>query len=161
MKTCTFILLTVLIASCGGNLSDNQREAIRNSLRDGRIQRVSPAQLTEAGLENGRQIIQLLEADLYLANSTLVDSLERTRRVNLYLMKNETVKPGTKAAEIWEAYLNAPDPSALPDNLQKLGTDSLLYTRPITYDRPDGSSVLSHAVAVVMAVKDVIVDMEE
>lgn len=161
MKTWTFIFLTVLIASCGGNLSDNQREAIRSSMRDGRIQRVSPAQLTAAGLENGRQIIQVLEADLYLANQELVDSLQRTRRVNLYLMKNETVKQGTKAAEIWEAYLSAPDPSVLRDNLQKVGTDSLLYTRPVTYERPDGSSVLSHAVAVMMAVKDVIMGMEK
>lgn len=76
-------------------------------------------------------------------------------------MRQETVKPGSKAAEVWEAYVNAPDPGALQDNIQKIGADSILYTRPVTFERPDGSSVLSHAVAVMMAVKNVITGLEE
>ena len=161
MRNSFLLVISLLFFSCGGNLSDAQREAIKKSMRDGRIQRVSSAELTTAGLENGRAILEMLGDDLYLNNPTRVDSVIKARQVNIYMMKTETVRPGTKAAEVWEAYLNAPDPSDLKENIQKLGADSLLYTRPVTFERPDGSLVLSHAIAIVMAVKDVIVYMED
>lgn len=161
MKHLFSLIVLVLLFSCGGNLSDQQREAIQESMRDGRIQRVTSAQITTAALENGRTIIKQLGDDLYLGNTKRIDSLASYHRVKIYAMRNETVKSGTKAAEIWEAYSNAPDATGLQDNVQKIGTDSVLYTRPVTFERPDGSAVLSHAVAIVMAVKNVITGMEE
>lgn len=161
MKHLFFLILLTGLFSCGGNLSDQQRDAIRESMRDGKIQRVTPAQISAAAYDNGRALMKQLENDLYLGNKARLDSLAAANRVKIYAMRSETVKPGTKAAEVWEAYLNAPDASGLHDNIQKIGTDSLLYTRPVTFERPDGSAVLSHAVAIVMAVKNVIVGMEE
>ena len=161
MKHLFFLVLLTGLVSCGGNLSDKQRDAIRESMRDGKIQRVTPAQITTAAFENGREIIKQLENDLYLGNKPRVDSIASFHRVRIYAMRSETVKPGTKAAEVWEAHASAADPAGLQDNVQKIGTDSLLFTRPVTFERPDGSAVLSHAVAVVMAVKNVIVGMEE
>ena len=161
MRFSLLFLFFSLLVSCGGGLSDSQREAIKKSMRDGRVQRVSPAALITSGLESGRAIVALLGDDLYLGNRVLMDSISTSKEVKIYMMKSETVQPGTKHAEVWEAYLNAPDPADLKENIQKIGSDSLLYTRPVTYERPDGSLVLSHAVAVVMAVKNVIVYMEE
>lgn len=161
MKYLPGFLLLFILFSCGGNLSDRQRDAIKESMRDGRIQRVTPAQLTTSALESGRNIIKQLDDDLYLRDVRRTDSIAVFNKVRIYAMRPETVKPGTKAAEVWEAYLNAPDAGALQDNVQKIGVDSILYTMPVTFERPDGSSVLSHAVAVMMAVKNVITGMEE
>ena len=161
MKYLFFLILLTGLFSCGGNLSDKQRDAIRESMRDGKIQRVTPAQITTAAFEDGREIIKQLEDDLYLGDKSRVDSIAAFNRVRIYSMRSETVKPGTKAAEVWEAYSNASDPAGLQDNVQKIGTDSLLFTHPVTFERPDGSLVLSHAIAVVLAVKNVIVGMEE
>jgi hypothetical protein len=161
MKYLPTSLLFFILFSCGGNLSDRQREAIRESMRDGRIQRVTPAQLSTSALESGRNIIKQLDEDLYLRDVRRTDSIAAFNKVRIYAMRQETVRPGTKAAEVWEAYVNAPDAGALQDNIQKIGADSILYTRPITFERPDGSSVLSHAVAIVMAVRNVITGMEE
>lgn len=161
MRISLAVLFSILVFSCGGSLSDSQREAIKKSMRDGRIQRVSSAELTTAGLESGRAIVSLLGDDLYLGNVQRTDSIARMNGAKIFVMKSETVQPSSKASEIWEAYMSASDPSDLKDNIQKIGSDSLLYTRPVTFERPDGSLVLSHAVAVVMAVKNVIVFMEE
>ncbi|MFZ9981049.1 MAG: hypothetical protein ACO3FI_03360 [Cyclobacteriaceae bacterium] len=150
-----------VLFSCGGNLSDSQREAIHESMRDGRIQRVTPAQLTSAALETGRSIMKQVDQDLYLRDIRRTDSIAVFNKVRIFAMRQETVVPGTKTADVWEAYVNAADPGSLQDNIQKIGADSILYTRPVTFERPDGSAVLSHAVAVMMAVKNVIIGMEE
>ena len=145
-----------ILMSCGGDLSQQQRERIRESIEAGQIRRVTPSQLTEGAFEAGRDIVARIKTD-----PTLADSLQTAAGIRVYQLRAGSVKPGSSSAQIYEAYSAAPDPSDLTDNVQKIGTDTLLYTAPVSFDRPDGSLVFSHAVAVAIPVKWLISTLEK
>lgn len=153
----TLILAAVAaLISCGGDLSQQQRERIRESIEAGQIRRVTPAQLTEGAFAVGRRYAARLKDD-----PAVSDSLLKAAGVRIYELRNNSVKPGSAAARVYEAYAAAPDAADLQDNVQKIGTDTLLYTAPVTFDRPDGSLVFSHAVAVAIPVKWLITSLED
>ena len=159
MKTlCYFSLL--LLTACGGELSREQKSRIRESMEDGQIRKVSPADLTVAAYELGRTITKRFTEDKQLQDTALVHKVSDEFGVDVFVLK-EGVNAGDRAAQILEAYMQADDVGNLEDNVQKLGKDSLLYTQPINFERPDGSRVFTHAIAVTMPVKSVIRSMPE
>lgn len=159
MKTIAILLSAMLIFSCGGELSKEQKNRIRQSMQDGKIRRISPADLTEAAYVLGREITGRFSADQYLNDQAQVDAVSQEFGVKVFALK-EGVKASEQALRVLDAYQGTPDAGDLKENIQKVGKDSILYTLPVRFERPDGSQVFSHAIAVTMPVKVVVRGME-
>lgn len=160
MRHLFFPAVAIFLFSCGGDLTKQQRERIKESVEEGQIQRVTPAQLTDAAFQNGRAAAALFADDPNLGNSKKLDSLKQSG-IRVFLMRpGKPVSPQI-AAQVLEAYVAAGDASNLSDNVQKAGTDTLLYTAPISFERPDGSQVFNHALGVAFPVKFLVKSIEE
>ncbi len=150
-----FFIVLVLLCSCGGKISDEQRKAIKESMEEGQIKRVSDAAITEAGYEYGRMIIQ----DLEKGKAGDAELEEK------YKVKINTLQSGDSALieiekMIIDAYTAGSTPE-LSDNIQKLGTDSLLYTKPIMKTLPDGSVQFEKAIGIHVPKKQVVLSIKD
>ena len=140
-----YVLISfTLLMACGGSLSDEQRKQMREKMETNKILRITEVELTEAAFLEGRQMMKML------------DSLgEDSAKLNFFI-KNQAgkvrfIRPDASNARLLEkqlidAYLSDTS-GANQDNVQKHRTadgdfDSLLYTRPVTRTRPDGSDEL-------------------
>lgn len=158
-----WLLLSLLVlASCGGTLSDEQRKKLRDRMKEDEIKYISPGELTDAAFALGRSISSTLSSkDPGMVNQELMDSLEAALNVKIV-----SIQPGDSGvagieAQLIEAYMTSSGPSDITDNVQKLGTDSLLYTKPIVRERPDGSVEFARALSIHMPVKTVVMSIPE
>ena len=151
------LVVLISIFSCGGELSKEQREMLKTGMRTNKVRRVTPAQLTEAAFRQGGLIAkEIQEKDPNLIDPTFRSSIGKSYGARVYLLRSSTGLLDGTDQKLLEAYTSVTDASDLKDNVQKIGTDTLLYTLPVTYERPDGSSVFSHALAIRMATKSII-----
>lgn len=156
------IFLLFLATACGGTLSDDQRKKLRENMAAGEIKRVTDAELTEATFKYGRQITDILEAkDKSFSNERLIDSLEAAFNVQIV-----SLEPGDSTLHaieqlIIEAYIGGSETSEVADHVQKIGSDSLLYTRPVLRDRPDGSVEFIRAIGLRMPTKSVVLSIKD
>ena len=147
---------------CGGSLSDEQREKIREGMELQKIVKVSDAEIMAVALEKGQKVHKILDG----APPTAADSIARTHRVKIRF-----VVPGQKNSreleqELIEAYINGIAAGSSQENLQKIWTspakdnyDSLLYTFPQLVIHPDGVEELKGIWNVYIAKKDVVLDI--
>lgn len=118
------------------------------------IKKVTDAQITEAAFQYGRQIAALVEKkDRTLSNQSFLDSVSQVFNVEIISLQPENNSLRVVEKQLLEAYQN--DTQA-PDNIQKMGTDSLVYTKPFTRERPDGSMELTEALGIRMTKKQII-----
>lgn len=161
MRVVALLLLLIVVASCGGNLSDEQRKKMRERMSEDEIKRVTKGELMEAAFQYGRAITSSLEKTGFaVTDKTLIDSLQSAYNVKIY-----SIQPGDSAllgieSKVIEAYTGAPG-APIADDVQSIGTDSLLYTRPIMRERPDGSTEFTRAISIHMPVKSVILSIKD
>jgi hypothetical protein len=150
-----------LLVSCGGSLSSEQRKKIRENMEAKSLKKISEVELTEAALVYGRSITKLIEAkDRSLGNRKFLDSLEKSFGVQILSMQpSDSFLRGVEK-KIIEAYTSGFDLAGIGDNLQKMGTDSLLYTKPLMNERPDGSVEFQKALAIRIPKKQVILSIK-
>jgi hypothetical protein len=157
-----WILIAAILFSCGGSLTPEQREKARKAIEEGQIKRITPAELTELALMKGKRIVEDIGGrDSFFNNTALIDSVAHKNEVVIYALKPGM--PGISKVEldIAEAYQSQGDVAGVGDNVQKLSGDSLLYTQPVGNERPDGSRPFSHAIAVKMAVRQLVLSIEK
>lgn len=155
------ILLMVFNLGCTGSLTPEQREKARKAIEEGQIKRITPADLTELALKEGKRIALAVNGkDPFFNNVTFIDSVAKANEVKLFVLKPDTKNLSVEELQVAQAYVEQGDVSGLPDNIQKIG-DSLLYTIPVGYERPDGSKPFSHAIAVKMAAKKLVLSVKE
>ena len=155
-------LFILVMISCGGSLTPEQREKARKAIEEGKIKRISPARIIEAALEAGKKIATEINGrDPFMNNVSFVDSLALANQVIIYALRPGMSNISEEESAVAEAYLSQGDLSIPLDNIQKLSGDSVLYTRPVGSERPDGSRPFSHAIAVKMAVKQVVLSIKE
>lgn len=155
-------ILALILFSCGGSLTPEQREKARKAIEEGKIKRITPAQLIEAALEAGKKIaLEINGKDPFFNDVSFVDSLASANQVVIYALRPGMNNISKEESSIAEAYQSRGDISGLMDNVQKLAGDSLLYTMPVGNERPDGSRAFSHAIAVKMAVRRLVLSLEE
>jgi hypothetical protein len=157
------LILVVLTGfACTGSLTPEQREKARKAIEEGQIKRVTPAQLMEAALKKGKQIVEDIgRKDPFFQNAVLLDSIAIKNEVVIYTLTPETKDISETERAVAEAYQAQGDVTGVSDNIQKLAGDTLLYTLPIGNERPDGTKPFSHAIAVKMAVKKVVLSIQE
>jgi hypothetical protein len=153
MKYALFVS-SILWLSCTGTLTENQRKKIKDEMASSEIKKVTEAEITEAAFQYGRQVAAVIEKkDRTLSNKSFIDSLNLVFNIEIIPLQSSNNELRGVEKQILEAYKS--DAQAT-DNIQKMGTDSLLYTKPIMREHPDGSTEFSKALGIRMTKKQVI-----
>lgn len=156
----SWFLLVLLLAGCGGSLTDEQRKKIKEEMERGTIQKVSEVEIQEGALAIGRSITSKLNANSIHRHS-YVDSLERVYKVDILLLQpGDSMLLGIEQ-QIIEAYTAGSDSIELADNVQRTSKDTLLYTKPILKKNSNGSMEFDYAVGVRMPKKQVILSLRK
>lgn len=152
-----FPILAFVLVSCGGSLSSEQRRKMRESMEAKSLKKVSDAELSEAALLYGRKISKLIESRPN--DRKFLDSLEMLYDVEILFM--QPGDPGLRSIEkqIIEAYTSETS-SNLSDNIQKMGSDSVLYTKPMVKERPDGSVELTKVLGLRLHKKPIVLSIK-
>ncbi len=159
MKKLVWICCLSLVA-CNGTLTEEQKRKIRQEREEGQIKRISEADITEAAFSYGRSISVILEKrDKLLSNTALIDSLEKAFDVEIISMKTNDSTLRAIEQKVIEAYVSGGNSSSLSDNIQKMGKDSILYTKPLMIEKKDGSVEFTKALGIRMAKRAVILSI--
>lgn len=162
LNTGIVVVLMGLFFSCGGSLTPEQREKARKAIEEGKIKRITPAQLAEAALNFGKSIAgSLYSIDPFLSNPVFIDSVSQANQVVIYALRPGMSGLSKEESSIADAYQSQGDITGAGENIQRLADDSLLFTIPVGKERPDGSRPFSHAIAIKMSVKQVVLSIEE
>ncbi len=161
MRTICLLAFALVVGSCGGSLSDEQRRKLHEGLEEQKIVRLSDSEIITSSLERGRKIYQEMQRRGFRPEA--IDSIESQYRVNIRL-----ITPGSAGAlevenQLIEAYVVGAETGSLPDNIQKIGVtdnqeqyDSLVYTTPKVTPLPDGAVKVEGIWNVYQAKKDVV-----
>ena len=84
MKTIVFIFL-ILLTSCGGSLSDEQRKKLKEGIRQHEITKVSDAQVTEGGFSMGRMLVKRIGKNMPNKNPA-IESLQKEFKIKIFLL---------------------------------------------------------------------------
>ena len=152
----------LLIISCNGRLTDEQKKKIRNEMEEGQIKRISEAEITEAAFNYGRAISNVVESrDQNLEDKALIDSLENVYGVQILSMQTGDSELREIDRKVIEAYTSGGDVGALSDNVQKQGRDSILYTKPLMRTLADGSTEFTKALGIRMPKRQVVMSIKK
>ena len=128
-------------------------------MEQGQIKKLTESQITEAAFAYGRSVATLVEKkDKLQANSLLIDSIAKANNVEIISLQSDNNQLRGVEKQLLEAYLTGGSSS---DNIQKEGTDSLIYTKPILREHPDGSTEFLKAIGIRMTRKQVVLSIEE
>jgi hypothetical protein len=154
---CIFVPIAIGMA-CGGKLSDEERKKLHEGMSTMDIKKISEADLQTAGLDYGQSVWEdIQKVDRNLAVPAKLDSIGAQRHVRIYsLVPNDSTLIEIEKMLV-EAYVNGGE--AGQASLQKAGEDSLLYTKPVFKERPDGSLQFHYAVGIMMSTKAVVLSM--
>lgn len=163
---CAWSILTLLLASCGGSMSEEQRKRVREDMEDHKLTQVSDAEIVSAAMDKGRQVFAALEKSGFDAASIQRIAVDNKVRLRY-------IKPGTGDAlevenQIIQAYIVGSGTGATQDNIQKLrlGTatslqdyDSLLYSHAMVTPQSDGSINVDGVWNIYLSKRNVIRDL--
>lgn len=150
-------IICVSLVACNGTLTEEQKRKIREEREESQIKKISEADITEAAFTNGRAISTVLEKrDNQLKNKALIDSLEKAFNVEIISLQTNDSTLRAIEQKIIEAYIAGGASTSLSDNIQKMGKDSILYTKPLMLEKKDGSVEFTKALGIRMSKRNVI-----
>jgi hypothetical protein len=150
-------LICIVSIGCTGSLTDEQRKKMKDNMALNEIKKVTEAEVTDAAFSWGRKLAATIEKkDRLLSNPSFLDSLAVAESVEIIsLQENQQGLRGIEK-QLLEAYAG----NMGSDNVQKLGVDSLLYTKPIFREHPDGSTEFLKAIAIRFTRKQVVLSIK-
>lgn len=156
------LTLLVLMTACGGNLSDEQRKKLKDRMKADEIKRVTDGELMAAAFDYGRAISSVIEKrDPGMINRSLIDSLETAFNVKIGAMQPGDSMLLDIEQKLIEAYTSSAGQVEIADDVQKISDDSILYTKPIMRERPDGSVEFTRALSIHMPTQSVVLSIED
>jgi len=159
--TRSLFVLCVLLTACGGTLSDEQRKKMRENMEAGELRKVTDAELTDAAFSFGRTIAAAVESGGKLNDQTFLDSLQHAMGVNIQWLEPGDTMLAQVEQQIIAAYTSGSEVVNLTDNVQNLHNDTLLYTKPVLRDLPDGTTEFTSALGIRMPVRSVILSIKD
>ena len=154
-----FLLTLILFSACGGKLSDEQRKKLKERMEEDEIVRITDAEVTNAAYAYGRKVAKEIEIkSSTFSNKKWTDSIANRYEVKIVTLQNGDSTLMKMEQQLIEAYTSV-DGAQLSDNIQKLGQDSLLYTKPIMRERPDGSMEFVKAIGIHLSKKKVVLSI--
>src|SRR6185369_8002741 len=153
------IFSLLILCSCGGSLSSEQRKKIRSNMEAKSLKKISDAEITEAALAYAQNIAKVIEGT-GRSNQEFLDSLNKVYDVEVLFMTPGNSNLRAVEKQVLEAYASTVG-SAIPgENLQKMGNDSLLYTKPLFEKSKKGSLEFRRALALRIHKKAVILSIQ-
>jgi hypothetical protein len=150
------ITLMLLAVSCTGSLSDEQRKKIKENMKQGEIKKVTEAEIMEAAFAQGRKVAaQVDRLDKLLMNEKILDSLSSAMHVEIISLQDNNPALRSVEKQLLEAYQSG----GTQDNVQRVGPDSLIYTKPIVREHPDGRVEFLKAVGIRMTRKQLVLSI--
>jgi hypothetical protein len=156
-----FILLTfVILVGCGGTLSEEQRKKLKEGMELNSLKKVSDAQLTEAAFNMGRSLAVIVEK-FPINDKKRVDSLQDAYKIRILLLQPGDSLLLALEQQIVEAYTAGSKTVPLNDNIQSIGVDSLLYTKPVMKQLPNGAVEFKYALGLHLSKRQVVLSIRE
>jgi|SRR5690606_8994171 len=156
MKNLLLILLAFMTA-CGGSLSSDERKKLHDASKLQEVLRVTEAEIDEVVLAQGRSVTE--QAMRFRDDRARLDSLGRANHAAVRWVASGAPDALSIEQQIIEAYVMNPAED-LPDNVQRMGEDSVLYSRPQTSKLPDGAIMVDGMWSVAFSKKDIILGMQ-
>jgi hypothetical protein len=157
------VIIALVFGACGGSLSDEQRQKMREQMELREIRRVTDAEITEAAFSRGRELIKTIEE--MEGDSNRIASFIKAENGRI-----KWIEPGTSSAlaleqQLIDAYIAA-ETGSLQDNVQKIrntegDSDSILYTKPVVTKLPDGADKLEGIWNIWLSRKQLILSMDK
>src|SRR5688500_14574862 len=116
MRHLSFVLSFILL-SCGGSLSDEQRKEMRQRMEENKILRVTEAEITEAAFAEGRQTVAKL--DSLRTDSSMLKSFIDEHQATIRFVTPESSHSHLLEKQLIDAYLADPS-GTFHDNVQKV-----------------------------------------
>jgi hypothetical protein len=140
-------------------MSDEQRKQMLEAHEKQSIQKVTEVELTEAAFKKGREVARNLDEQTSL---TQADSMSQAMGVTIRWLAPGSAHAHEIETQIIEAYIN----SVLmgeqqTDNVQRVGPDSLVYTKVIVTTRSDSSVEVKGTWNVWLSKKNLILEMNK
>lgn len=122
------------------------------------IKKATDAEITEAAFQFGRQTALIIQKrDKTLSNQSFLDSLSQALEVEIFALQSGNQNLRGVEKQLLEAYASEAQSS---DNIQKMGPDSLLYTKPLVREHPDGSTQFTKAIGIRMTKKQIVLKIK-
>src|SRR5690606_35277564 len=142
---------------CGGSLSSDERRRLHEVSKEREVVRVTEAEIAETVLVQGRSLTELA---LPLRNDPArLDSLGNAHHASVRWIASGASDALDVEQQIIEAYVMNPT-ADLPDNVQEMGEDSVLYSHPQVSSLPDGAVMVDGMWSIAFSRKDIILGME-
>lgn len=148
----------LLIASCQGNLTDEQKKELRDGMIANRITKVTESEIMEAAYHYGKKVATKLGPS---HSSSGYQSLENEFHVRIYPLETGDSLLQEIEKQIVEAYLALEADKGAYDNVQLMGNDSLLYTLPVMDTLVNGATEFRFALGIMMPKKEVILSIDK
>ncbi len=154
MNKLLLILFALSLFACGGSLTDEQRKKMLEASEQQAIVKVTDAEITEAAFAKGRSVME------GLTSNSVADSVEKVTGVKIHWLEPGTANGLEIEQQLIDAYINSViEGTSLQDNVQKIGTDSMLYTKAVVLTRPDSSVEIKGTWNIWMSKKQLILSM--
>lgn len=157
------ITFLIVLSSCGGSLSDEQRQKIREGLEEQKIIKVSDAEIMSEALRKGQSVLSQLRKGY---SPAAVDSLAKKQKVAIRFLTPGKSNARAIEQELIEAYIAGMTTGDNQENLQKLWNneqrddyDSLLFSQPEVAVNADGVEELQGIWNIYMARKDIVLQI--
>ena len=157
------VLSAIVLSSCGGSLSDEQRKQIKEGMEQQKIVRVTDAEILTEATKTGKAVLSAVQSE---GDRHRLDSLERARKVNIRFLVPGESNARAIEQELIEAYITGIADGTSGENLQKLWTneqksdyDSLLFSSPQLRVNGDGVEELEGIWNIYIARKDIILEI--
>ncbi|MCB0486910.1 MAG: hypothetical protein KDC99_00440 [Cyclobacteriaceae bacterium] len=158
MKYILLLSLLVLVG-CGGSLSNEQKKQLKEGMEANQIKKISEAEIMDAAFKLGRKISEEVTHAGPENLSEATRRLEAEHHVKIYPLQQGDSLLLQIEQQLIEAYTSADPNLELTDNVQKIGTDSLLYTVPVM-EKVEGEAMqFKYALGVRMPQKEVILSI--
>ncbi len=158
------VISAMFVASCGGTLSDEQKKKIRDEMAQSEIKKVTEPEITDAAMKLGREIMNAVEK--LKDNPAAIDSIERATKTKITWIVPGNANADLVEQQLIEAYIAGAATGTIEDNLQKLRdnegvVDSLLFTRPVVKNLPDGAVQVEGTWNIRISQKELILSMSK
>lgn len=152
-----YFLIGFVLVGCGGSLNEEQRKQMREARELKSIKKVSEAEITELAFSRGRDIMR--EINRYPKG---IDSLQSVHQVRISWLTPGSANGTDVEKQLIDAYLNSIlSGTPVSDNVQRLGEDSLLYSRPVTRELPDGTVAVDGTWNISLSRKQLVLSIEK
>ena len=157
MKKLLVLGFAGVLFACGP-LSEKDRKTLQEGRALQRIQKVSEAEILEMAFSQGREITQ---RESLLKEIAIRDSLEFYYKAQITWIGANPSPSDRIENKLMEAYLaESFQQDSLYDNVQKVGMDTLLYTKPIARRDSIGELKVLGLWAVYFTQKELILSMD-